>query len=46
MYLYADTSLLIILHLAAAKKLDAVKFFTFDARQKTLAPRLGLTVKP
>jgi predicted nucleic acid-binding protein len=34
------------LHVAMAKKLDAVEFFTFDARQKALAHVLGLTVKP
>jgi len=35
-----------VLHVATAKKLKAVEFFTFDARQKALANALGLTVKP
>jgi predicted nucleic acid-binding protein len=34
-----------VLHVATAKKLDVVEFFTFDARQKSLAHALGLTVK-
>jgi predicted nucleic acid-binding protein len=34
-----------VLHVAAAKKLNAMEFFTFDARQKALAHVLGLTVK-
>jgi predicted nucleic acid-binding protein len=35
-----------ILHVAAALALDAQAFFTFDARQKTLAAKAGLKVKP
>jgi len=35
-----------VLHMATAKKLNAVEFFTFDTRQKALAHLLGLTVKP
>ena len=35
-----------VLHVALAKKLRVVEFFTFDARQKALATRLGMTVKP
>jgi predicted nucleic acid-binding protein len=35
-----------VLHVATAKKLNAVEFFTFDTRQKALAHMLGLTVRP
>ena len=35
-----------ILHVAAAKKLGASEFFTFDAREKSLAHLLGLIVRP
>jgi predicted nucleic acid-binding protein len=35
-----------VLHVTLAKKLNAKEFFTFDARQKSLALALGLTVKP
>lgn len=35
-----------ILHVAAALALDAQVFFTFDERQKTLAAKAGLKVKP
>ena len=35
-----------VLHVAAAKKLNAVEFFTLDARQKTLANALRFTVRP
>jgi predicted nucleic acid-binding protein len=35
-----------VLHVATAKKLGGVDFFTFDNRQKALARLLGLTVKP
>jgi predicted nucleic acid-binding protein len=35
-----------ILHVAAAKKLAAAEFFSFDERQKALGQLLGLTVKP
>ena len=35
-----------VLHVATAKKLNAVEFFTFDTRQKALAHVLGLTVQP
>jgi predicted nucleic acid-binding protein len=34
-----------VLHVASAKKLNAMEFFTFDARQRALAHVLGLTVK-
>ncbi|MGA3179608.1 MAG: type II toxin-antitoxin system VapC family toxin [Verrucomicrobiota bacterium] len=34
-----------VLHVATARKLDAVEFITFDARQKALAQALGLSVK-
>ena len=30
----------------AARKLNAKELFTFDERQKSLAPALGLVVKP
>jgi predicted nucleic acid-binding protein len=35
-----------VLHVTLAKKLNVGEFFTFDARQKSLALALGLTVKP
>lgn len=35
-----------ILHVAAARKLAAVEFFSFDGRQRALAQQLGLTVRP
>jgi hypothetical protein len=35
-----------VLHVAVAKWLSATEFFTFDARQKSLALALGMTVKP
>ena len=35
-----------ILHVAAALTLDATVFLTFDDRQKTLATKAGLKVKP
>jgi hypothetical protein len=35
-----------VLHVTLAKKLNVVEFFTFDARQKSLAVALGMTVKP
>src|SRR5205814_5271302 len=35
-----------ILHVAAARKLAAGEFFSFDGRQRALALLLGLTVKP
>jgi predicted nucleic acid-binding protein len=35
-----------VLHVTLAKKLNANEFFTFDARQKSLAAALGMTVKP
>jgi len=35
-----------VLHVTLARKLKADDFFTFDARQKSLALALGLTVKP
>jgi predicted nucleic acid-binding protein len=35
-----------VLHVATAKKLNAVDFLTFDTRQKALAHVLGLTVQP
>lgn len=35
-----------VLHVASAVVLGSRKFFTFDARQKTLAVRAGLKVKP
>jgi predicted nucleic acid-binding protein len=34
-----------VLHVSAAKNLNAIEFFTFDVRQKALAGALGLTVK-
>ena len=34
------------LHVAAAKKLAASEFFSFDSRQRALAQAVGLTVKP
>ena len=35
-----------ILHVAAARRLRATEFFSFDGRQRTLAQLLGLTVRP
>jgi predicted nucleic acid-binding protein len=35
-----------VLHVTLAKKLNSIEFFTFDARQKSLAVALGMTVKP
>ena len=35
-----------ILHVAAATALGTEEFFTFDARQKTLAGKAGLNVRP
>ena len=35
-----------VLHVAAAAALGAKVFFTFDTRQKALAAKAGLTVKP
>jgi len=35
-----------VLHVSLAKKFHAKEFFTFDARQKSLAVALGMTVKP
>jgi uncharacterized protein len=35
-----------ILHVAAARKLAASQFWSFDARQRALAQQLGLNVKP
>jgi len=35
-----------ILHVAAAAALGSEDFFTFDARQKTLAGKAGLNVQP
>ena len=35
-----------VLHATLAKKLNAIELFTFDARQKSLAVALGMTVKP
>ena len=35
-----------VLHVTLAKKLNALEIFTFDARQKSLALALGMTVKP
>jgi predicted nucleic acid-binding protein len=35
-----------VLHVTIAKRLDAGEFFTFDARQKSLALALGMSVKP
>jgi predicted nucleic acid-binding protein len=35
-----------VLHVTLAKKLNVTEFFTFDARQKSLALALGMTVKP
>jgi predicted nucleic acid-binding protein len=35
-----------VLHVTLAKKLKVKEFFTFDARQKSLALALGLAVKP
>ena len=35
-----------VLHIAAAAALGAKAFYTFDARQKTLAAKAGMKVKP
>jgi len=35
-----------VLHVTLAKKLNVTEFYTFDARQKSLALALGMTVKP
>jgi predicted nucleic acid-binding protein len=35
-----------VLHVTLARKLNAREFFTVDARQKSLALALGMTVKP
>ena len=35
-----------ILHVAAARKLGAARFLSFDGRQRSLAQLLGLTVRP
>ena len=35
-----------VLHVTLAKKLNVSEFFTFDARQKSLALALGMTVRP
>jgi hypothetical protein len=35
-----------VLHVTLAKLLNIGEFFTFDARQKSLALALGMTVKP
>jgi predicted nucleic acid-binding protein len=35
-----------ILHVAAAAALGAKEFYTFDARQKALAVKAGMKVKP
>ncbi len=35
-----------VLHVTLARKFGVKEFFTFDARQKSLALALGLTVKP
>ena len=35
-----------VLHVTLAKTLKVTEFFTFDARQKSLALTLGITVKP
>jgi hypothetical protein len=35
-----------VLHLSLARRLHAKEFFTFDARQKSLALALGFAVKP
>ena len=35
-----------VLHTAAASRLDTDEFWSFDARQRTLATALGLTVRP
>ena len=35
-----------VLHVTLAKKLNTTEFFTFDARQKTLALALRMNVKP
>jgi len=35
-----------ILHVAVAKSLDASDFLTFDIRQKNVAEKAGLKVRP
>lgn len=35
-----------VLHVAAAKRLSATTFFSFDSRQRALAQAVGLVVKP
>ena len=35
-----------ILHVAAARRMAATEFFSFDGRQRSLARLLGLTVRP
>jgi|ERR1700722_5685182 len=35
-----------VLHVTLAKKLNVTEFFTFDARQKSLALALGMSAKP
>jgi predicted nucleic acid-binding protein len=35
-----------VLHVTLAKKFNVTEFYTFDARQKSLALVLGMTVKP
>ena len=35
-----------VLHIAAARKLASTEVFTFDARQRSLAQRVGLTARP
>jgi len=34
-----------VLHVATAKKLNAMEFLAFDNRQKAMAQAIGLTVK-
>lgn len=42
----AGTRSLDILHVAAAKTLRAVELVSFDTRQRTLAPAVGLSTSP
>lgn len=42
----AGTRALDVLHVASAAAIGAVNFYTFDARQKALALKAGMTVKP
>ena len=42
----AGTRALDVLHVAAAAALGAKTFYTFDARQKALATKAGMKVKP